>query len=214
MDAPRLEPFGDQDEEEETVAVLRGVDALRSPFTPGFPQFPEHGPFAAFDRDEETWWEADREVRRPSRWVEVRFEAPRDVPFVEILPRRQAATTVTEVEVAGRRFPIEPGWNRIELGLPDVDRLRVRITGRDLPDGRRGGPGALAEVRVPGVRVARAVQAAAAARASDSRGRTSTASAVTYLFTRATGDLPFRRQPVERPGRGRRAGRATRSSRR
>ena len=31
-----------------------------------------------------------------------------------------------------------------------VDRLRVRITGRDLPEGRRGGPGALAEMRVPG----------------------------------------------------------------
>ena len=198
VDAPRLEPFGDQDEEEETVAVLRGVEALRSPFTPGFPQFPEHGPFAAFDRDEETWWEADRELRGSNRWVEVRFEAPREVPFIEILPRRQDATSVTEVEVAGRRFSMAPGWNRIELGLADVDRVRVRITGRDLPEGRRGGPGALAEVRVPGVRVRqlfRPPQRLERATAAINP----TASAVTYLFTRATGDLPFRRQPVGDP---------------
>ena len=153
VDAPQLETFGDQDADEQTVAVLTGAESLRSPFASGFPQFPEHRPYAAFDGDTDTWWEADRELRGPNRWVEVRFGAPRDVPSIEVLPRRQDATVVTEVEVAGRRFALEPGWNRLELGLPDVDRLRVRITGRDLPEGRRGGPGALAEIRVPGLHV-------------------------------------------------------------
>ena len=198
VDAPQLEPFGEQDEDEQTVAVLRGVEALRSPFTPGFPQFPEHGPFAAFDGDTGTWWEADRELRGDNRWVEVRFDAPRDVPFIEVLPRRQDATSVTEVEVAGRRFALEPGPNRLELDLRGVDRLRVRITGRDLPDGRRGGPGALAEVRVPGLRVRelfRPPQRLERALADVDLADT----AVSYLFTRATGDLPFRRQAVSDP---------------
>ncbi len=198
VDAPRLEPFGAQEEDEQTVAVLRGAEALRSPFTPGFPQFPEHGPFAAFDGDTRTWWEADRELRGPDRWVEVRFEDARDVPFVEVLPRRQDATTVTEVEVAGRRFPLEPGWNRLALGLDDVERLRVRITDRGLPDGRRGGPGALAEVRVPGLRVRELLRPPRTLERATAEVDT-TATAVSYLFTRATGDLPFRRQPVSDP---------------
>jgi hypothetical protein len=198
VDAPQLEPFGEQREDEQTVAVLRGVEALRSPFAPGFPQFPEHGPFAAFDGERTTWWEADRELRGDNRWVEVRFDSARDVPFIEVVPRRQDATSVTEVEVAGRRFALAPGSNRLELGLRGVDRLRVRITARDLPDGRRGGPGALAEVRVPGLRVRELLRPPRRLeRALDDLDLSDTA--VTYLFTRATGDLPFRRQPVSDP---------------
>ena len=194
VDAPRLEPFGDQDEHEQTVAVLRGAEALRSPFASGFPQFPEHRPYAAFDGDPATWWEADRELRGPNRWVEVRFGRVRDVPAIELVPRRQDATAVTEVEVAGRRFALEPGWNRLEVGLRAVDRLRVRITGRDLPDGRRGGPGALAEVRVPGLRVRELLRPPRTLESASDR-----AGAVTYLFMRSTGDRPFRRQPVSDP---------------
>ena len=64
-DAPLLEPFEEMGRDAQTVAVFDGVAGLRSPFAPGFPQFPEHRPFAAFDRDPATWWEADRELREP-----------------------------------------------------------------------------------------------------------------------------------------------------
>ena len=198
VDAPRLEPFGDQDSDEQTVAVVTGAESLRSPFASGFPQFPEHRPFAAFDGDPHTWWEADRELRGPNRWVEVRFGEPRDVPYVDVVPRRQDATTVTEVEVAGRRFALAPGSNRLDLGLRGVDRLRVRITGRDLPEGRRGGPGALAEVRVPGLRVNETLRPPRTLERA-MRGIDRADVAVTYLFTRATGDRPFLRQPVTDP---------------
>ena len=198
VDAPQLEPFGDQDADEQTVAVLSGAESLRSPFASGFPQFPEHRPYAAFDGDTDTWWEADRELRGPNRWVEVRFGAPRDVPSIEVLPRRQDATVVTEVEVAGRRFALEPGWNSLELGLPDVDRLRVRITGRDLPEGRRGGPGALAEIRVPGLHVQEQLRPPRTLERAMA-GPDLKKVRVTYLFARATGDRPFLRQPVTDP---------------
>jgi hypothetical protein len=198
VDAPQLEPFGAQDADEQTVAVLTGADSLRSPFASGFPQFPEHRPYAAFDGDPSSWWEADRELRGPNRWVEVRFGAPRDVSSIEVLPRRQDATVVTEVEVAGRRFPLEPGWNTLEIGLPNLDRLRVRITGRDLPEGRRGGPGALAELRVPGLNIEEHLRPPRtlerAMQAADLRDVE-----LTYLFARMTGDRPFLRQSVTDP---------------
>src|SRR6185503_13676198 len=132
---------------------LAGAESLRSPFAPGFPQFPEHRPSAAFDGDPATWWEADRELRGPNRWIEVRFDGPRDVPYVDVLPRHEDRTDVTEIESGGRLFPIHPGWNRLELGLRGVDRLRVRISERRYPDDLTAGPGALAEVRVPGLHV-------------------------------------------------------------
>ena len=190
-DAPVLEPFG-HGTAAQTVAVLDGAADLRSPFAPGLPQFPEHRPYAAFDGDPRTWWEADREVRNSSRWVEVHFDAPRDVSHVDLLPRREDRTQVTEVEVAGRRFAVEPGWNRLDLGLGDVSRLRVRVSERSYPGDLIAGPGALAEVRVPGLRIREALRPPtrleAAAAAAD-------AQAVTYLFQRTTADRPFRRQP-------------------
>ena len=194
-DTPLVEPFG-HGRDAQTVAVLEGAAALRSPFAPGFPQFPEHRPYAAFDGDRETWWEADRELRNEDRWVEVRFARPRDVRHVDLLPRREDRTEVSEVEIAGRRFALEPGWNRLELGLRRVDRLRARITRRSYPGDLTAGPGALAEVRVPGLRVREAlrppVRLESVTRAGTG-GRTGPA--ITYLFQRTTADRPFRRHP-------------------
>ena len=87
-----------------------------------------------------------------NRWVEVALRRSRATSRTSSCCRaRQDATAVTEVEVAGRRFDVEPGWNRLDVGSARTcDQLRVRITGRDLPDGRHGGPGAIAEIRVPG----------------------------------------------------------------
>ena len=197
-DAPTVDPFSDDTADGQTVAVLDGAAELHSPFASGFPQFPEHRPFAAFDGDPATWWEPDREVESSGRWVEIRFDAPRDVPWVEIVPRRQQATSVTAVEIGGLHFPVHEGANRIDLRLSDVDRLRVRVAGRDLPDGRRGGPGAIAEIRVPGVHVEELLRPPrrledAAATADLSR------TAISYVFTRTTADRPFRRHPLHDP---------------
>jgi hypothetical protein len=192
VDAPVLEPFEDAGTDAQTVAVVAGAEALRSPFAPGFSQYPEHRPYAAFDGDPSTWWEADRELRDSSRWVEVRFERPRAVAHVDVLPRREDRTDVTEVEVAGRRFPVEPGWNRLELDLPAVDGLRVRVARRSYPDDLVANPGALAEVRVPGLRVEEALRPPTRLESAIPAGAATT---VTYLFQRTTADRPFRRHP-------------------
>ena len=195
-DAPTLEPFDEGGTAGQTVTAFDGAEALRSPFASGFVQLPEHRPYAAFDGDPATWWEADRELRDDDRWVEIRFPRARAVSHIDVLPRREDRTDVTELEVAGRRFDIAPGWNRLALDLPAVDRLRVRISERGYPPDVVSGPGALAEIRVPGVRVTEALRPPTRLEAIlDSAPRAS----ISYLFQRATADRPFRRQPLSPP---------------
>ena len=208
VDAPRLEPFGDagratrRPSRSSTARRVAAV-AVRARL-PAVPRAP-----------------AVRGVRRrpgrrggrptascaaPNRWVEVALRrAARRAVHRGAAAAAGRAPTVTEVEVAGRRFPLEPGWNRLELGLRGVDRLRVRITGRDLPDGRRGGPGRARRGARP--RAARA--RAAAGRRARSSGRCAGSTCATRRSPtssrarRATG--PFRRQPVSDPRCGARS---------
>ena len=63
-----------------------GSPRVRAPSSPGFPQFPEHRPFAALDGDEATHWQADRALTRDRHVLEVVFDAPRDVATLELLP--------------------------------------------------------------------------------------------------------------------------------
>ena len=115
-----LNPFPGLGTAAQTVAEYEGARRLDAPYSPNFPQFPEHRPYAAFDGDPSTYWVADRYLERSRRWLEIEFEHPRDVPWVELLPQRETATEVAEVEVAGRRYAVDPGVNRLELDLEDV----------------------------------------------------------------------------------------------
>ena len=193
-DAAVLDLFPARGSDGQTVAVLDGVESLRAPYSPAFPQFPERRPFAAFDGDLGTHWQADRALVPERHWLEVRFDAPRDVDFVELAPYSDRTGRVTEVEVAGRRFDVRPGWNRLRLGLRDVRSLRVRIARVVRPPEVKPNPGGLRELRVPGVRVTEALRPpvlAERALAGEDVSRTG----LTYLFERTTGDDPFRRDP-------------------
>src|SRR5204863_91697 len=57
-DAAVLNPFPDRGTEAQTVAVVHGARYIRAPFSPGYSQFAERRPFAAFDGDPQTWWAA------------------------------------------------------------------------------------------------------------------------------------------------------------
>jgi arabinofuranan 3-O-arabinosyltransferase len=199
-DAARLDPFGDGPDAQ-TVVEYEGIRALRSPASPNFPSFPEHRPFSALDGDPGTWWTADRNLDEERHWLEVEFEEPRDVPYVELLPQRESESDVTEVEIAGRHVDVRSGRQRIDLGLRNARGLRLAITKVRGPAGRDNGPGAIAELSIPGLsarerlRPPRRLESALA-------GTDLARSTLSYVFTRQTGDEPFRRVPRLDPQRG------------
>ncbi len=100
---------------------------MRAPSSPGFPQFPEHRPFAAIDGDPATYWQADRALTADRHTLQVIFDAPRDVPYVDLLPYDDRRAQVVAVEIAGRRHPIHAGRNRLDLHLKDVRDLTVGL---------------------------------------------------------------------------------------
>jgi arabinofuranan 3-O-arabinosyltransferase len=191
-DEALLDPVG-RGTDGQTVALYRGLSRLESPTTASFAQFPEQRPFAAFDGDPRTYWLADRYLDPVNHWLELHFERPRAVPYLDVLPRREGHTDVTALEVAGRSHPVHPGWNRLRVGLRGISSLRLRIAHVAGPEERsQRGPGALAEVRVPGLRLRELIRPPVllerALAGADLRH-----SSFTYLFQRDMGDDPFRR---------------------
>ncbi|MET0205744.1 MAG: alpha-(1-_3)-arabinofuranosyltransferase family protein [Thermoleophilaceae bacterium] len=200
-DGAVLNPFARRGTDGQTVALLDGAAWIRAPFSPQFAQFPEHRPFAAFDGDPDTFWIADRNLERGERRIEIQFDEPRGVPYVDLLPQRESQTRVAGVEIAGRPFEVTPGWNRLPLRLRGVTGLEVKIVGLTGPDEPFRGPGALAEVRIPGVSVSESLRTPRLAESALAR-RDLSRTALSYLFARTTGDNPYRRAPELDPDRG------------
>ena len=192
-----LDPFG-RGSPAQTVALLRGARSIDAPFSPVRPQFPEHRPFAALDGDPHTAWLADPTLD-PGRWrLDLTFNRPRDVPYVDLVPYSDARGTVRAVEVGGRRVEVGQGVNRIRLGLQGVSGLSVRLADVERPRHGARGAGGIAELRVPGLAVdeqLRLPTITQSALAGADLGRSS----LTYLFTRTSGDDPYRRQLVHGP---------------
>jgi arabinofuranan 3-O-arabinosyltransferase len=193
-DGAVLDPFPERGTDAQTVAVHEGARALTAPFSPSFVQFPEHRPYAAFDGDRATWWSAERNFDDDRRWIEIDFGRSIDVPEIELLPQREARTELTAVEIAGRRHDLRPGWNRLSVGLRDVERLRVAVAEvAGPPPTRTRGPGAIAEIRVPGVRVREWLRPpVVAARAL--AGAELDHAPLAYVLERTTGTDPFHRR--------------------
>jgi arabinofuranan 3-O-arabinosyltransferase len=196
-DAAILDPF-QTGPGAQTVAEYDGIRDVREDALPGATQFPESRPFAALDGAPDTAWVAPPHGERARSWIEVELSAPRDVAFVELLPLVDARARTTEVEIAGRRFAVRPGWNRIRLGLRDVRVLRVRVSDVERAPGVARASGGLAELRIPGVtarewlRPPRVIEDAL-------RGADLSRSSLTYVLERTTGATPFRREALPGP---------------
>ncbi|HEV3379122.1 MAG TPA: alpha-(1-_3)-arabinofuranosyltransferase family protein, partial [Thermoleophilaceae bacterium] len=187
-----IEPFPDRGSDAQTVAALEGARYLRAPSSGGLLEFPEYAAMAAFDGDLDTVWAADRYLHPRERWIEIGFERPRDVPYVDLWPIRDWRGIETEVDVGGKRARLGPGRNRVRAGLEDVSSLRITITEVDQPPGDLRGNGGFREVRIPGLRLRMPLRPPVlAARAL--AGRDLSRVALTYLFERTTADGPFRR---------------------
>jgi arabinofuranan 3-O-arabinosyltransferase len=192
-----LDPF-ERGARAQTVAVYEGARSIRAPLSPFFVQFPEHRPYAAFDGDPSTWWEADRYLETEDRWIDIDLGRSRDVPSLDLLPQRETRTEVREVEIGGRRYALDPGWNHLPVALRDVRTVRVSITDLDEPSSGARGAGAIAEIRMPGVDVGERLRPPRIA--SDAlAGADLAAAPLTFLLERTTADAPFDRAPVPGP---------------
>jgi hypothetical protein len=189
-----INPFVPAGSNGQTVSVLRGARYITAPTQAGELQFPEHAPIAAFDGDLSTSWVADRYLPVADRWIEIGFNAPRNVPYVDVYPLSDAHGVVTEVDVNGIRHAVGAGWTRIVVNLHRVSAVRVTIDRVVQPKVGLGGPGGFREIRIPGVHVRELLRAPVlTARALS--GTSLRRDSLTYLFERTTGDDPFRRNP-------------------
>ncbi|MGZ4259475.1 MAG: alpha-(1-_3)-arabinofuranosyltransferase domain-containing protein [Solirubrobacteraceae bacterium] len=189
-----INPFPATGASGQTVSVLDGARYLRAPSIPGELQFPENGPIAAFDGDTSTAWVADRLIAPSQRWIEVGFNAPRDVPYVDVDPLSDAHGVVTQVDVNGVRHAVGRGFTRIRVNLHHVSRLRVTIDHVDQPKVGLGGPGGFREVRIPGFHVQQLLRPPVLI-GRDLAGTDLRHDSLSYVFERTTGDDPFRRNP-------------------
>jgi arabinofuranan 3-O-arabinosyltransferase len=187
-----IEPFKDRGSAAQTVSVLHGAKYLRAPEGGGPLPFPERSAIHAFDGDPETLWAAARYLLPGTRWLEVGFDKPRDVPYVDLLPVHDWRGIEREVDINGVRAELGPGVTRVPVRLHDVTRVRIRLTRVDQPDSDLRGSGGFREIRIPGVRLSQTLRApvtAARALAGEDLHRVG----LTYLFERNTGDRPRRR---------------------
>jgi arabinofuranan 3-O-arabinosyltransferase len=195
-DGIMLDPFG-RGPDAETVASFTGVRSVLAPASPENRQFPEHRPFAALDGDPQTAWLADPTLGTGRRWMEVDFERPIDVPYVDLLPYDGPGGSVRSVEVAGRSFAVHPGWNHLTLGLRPAQSLRVTLSKIGPASGAATpGAGGIRELRIPGISAGEWLRLPVDA-ARELHGHNLGAVTLTYLFERTTGDDPYHRDLVQ-----------------
>jgi arabinofuranan 3-O-arabinosyltransferase len=188
-----IEPFRERGSDSQTVAALQGARYLRAPSAGGLLEFPEYGPIRAFDGDPTTVWAADRYFHPRERWIEIGFDRPRDVPYVDLLPIRDWRGIEREVDINGVSAGLGAGTNRIRVDLKDVSALRITITRVEQPQNtNRRGNGGFREIRIPGVRLREPLRPPIlTARAL--AGRDLRRVSLSYLFERTTADDPFLR---------------------
>jgi hypothetical protein len=174
----------------ETVQQLTGIASVTAPASPQVTQFPERRPFAAVDGDPSTAWLADRALERPRHRLTVTFDAPRDIAAIDLMPYSDSRGTVEEVTVAGRRFRVLRGWNRLTLGLRRARSLTVVMKKVSEPEDRNGGAGGIRELRIPGVSVREALRPPVLAETA-LRGRDLSGVGLDYLLERTTADVPL-----------------------
>ncbi|HEX2017019.1 MAG TPA: alpha-(1-_3)-arabinofuranosyltransferase family protein [Solirubrobacteraceae bacterium] len=190
-DGTMLDPFPARGSDAQTVAVLRGASDVSAPASPQVTQYPERRPFAALDGDPSTAWLADQSLEPERRHLDITFTAPRDVPYLDILPYSDSRATVLALSVNGRRFAVHEGWNRLTVRMRHVASVQLLIAGLRRPLLGSAGGGGLREVRIPGLHVSELLRPPVLAE-RDLAGRELPATGLDYLLDRRTADVPRR----------------------
>ena len=195
-DATVMDPFPAHGSDAQTVTVFAGAKYLQTPYDPQVAEFPEHRPFAAFDGNPTTSWLADTTLPQSEQWIEIAFDQPRNVPYINLLPdQSDPFVQLTEVQIAGRIFAIHPGWNRLPVALRHASVLRIGVA-HVHTIGNQGGTGVgIAEVQVPGVHVRELLRPPVLAERA-LRGTDLSHTPLTYVFERTTAAAPLQRGPA------------------
>lgn len=191
-EAATLDPFPGRGTDAQTVSVLQGAKSLTAPTPARELGFPEHAPIAAFDGDLSTSWVADRFLPLSDAWIQIEFNKPRDVPYVDVYPLSDSYGTVKVVNVNGIRSAVGSGWTRIPVHLHRVTVMRIRIDRVVTPTHGPGSNGGFREIRIPGVRVRQLLRTPTIA-GQALAGENLNHDALTFEFERTTGTDPFRR---------------------
>lgn len=187
-----LDPFPVTNTNDQTVAELQGARYVTTPVIGGSLQFPEHAAVAAFDGNTSTSWVASTLLPLTDAWVQIGFDHPRDVPYVDIQPLQDADGGVSAVNVNGIRHSVGAGWTRVPVHLLNVSAIRVtidRLRRTAVPVGSFAG---FREIRIPGVHVRQLLRTPSVV-GTGVAGRNLAHDSLTYDFERMTGDDPFRR---------------------
>jgi arabinofuranan 3-O-arabinosyltransferase len=192
--AADINPFTKDASNGQTVSVLEGARSIVSPAEASQLQFPEHAPIAAFDGSLSTSWVANRYLPVYDHWIQITFNAPRNVPYVRVYPLSDSHGVVKEVDVNGIHSAVGLGWTTIRVNLHHVSTIRVTIDKVLQPKVGLGGPGGFREIAIPGVHVRQLLRppvmvARALSKANLRRN------SITWVFERTTGDDPFKRNP-------------------
>jgi arabinofuranan 3-O-arabinosyltransferase len=188
QDAAGIDPFVTRGADAQTLAVFHGVRSISAPFSPGYSQFPEHRPFAAFDGDPRTAWLADPALDPARQALTVTFDRPRDIGGIDVLPRNEAGARTVAVVANGRRFTVGSGWTHLDVGLHGVAALTLKVVAAKTGSAAAGG---LAEVRVPGLHVSESLRPPVLAEDA-LKGADLSRATLAYSFSRASGDDPLR----------------------
>ena len=179
----------------QTVALYSGLRYLRAPLHRSFALFPEHRPYAAVDGRLDTSWLASDGTYQPEkqRWIELGFAKPRSIGTLRVYPQSDLMGFTDEIAISlnggrERRFRLHTGANRLDLGASSVRRLRVRVLGTT---GFADGPGGIAEIAVPGLRVAESLRLPTDL-ADALRGTDTSANPMLIAVERTTADFPSR----------------------
>ncbi|HUZ84508.1 MAG TPA: alpha-(1-_3)-arabinofuranosyltransferase family protein, partial [Gaiellales bacterium] len=195
-DAALLDPFASRGSNAQTVAAFTGAAYVEAPYNPEIAQFPAHAPFAAFDGNLATSWLADPTLDSSQHWIQIGFDSPRDVPYIDLVPdASDPLVQVAKVQIAGRTFDVHPGLNHLVLGLRHVGALRILIAHVHTLGANAGSAGGLAEVRVPGVHVGELLRPPVLAEQA-LQGVDLSHTPLTYVFQRTTADSPLTRGPA------------------
>ena len=189
-DAATLDPFPARGTDAQTVAVLHGARSITAPFSPGYSQFPEHRPFAAFDGNPRTAWLADPALEAARHYVTITFTRPRPITSIDVLPRNEAGARVKALVVNGKRFTAGAGWSHLRLGLAKARALTIQVVAAKTGS---AGAGGLAEVRIPGVHVTESLRPPVLAEQTLHADDLPHAE-MQYVFSRSSGDDPLQHQ--------------------
>ena len=194
--ASTFDAFPERGEKGRTVAVYSSLRRLASPTAAGWSNFPQYRPYAAVDGRLDTTWRADENVDARRWYMELELRRPLPVSEIEVVPQRDRRGRTLSIWVSAnggpeRRVRLAAGANRIELDIPELRTLRIRIDKIGGNEDTRGA-GGVTELRIPGLPPVEEHLRLPTALSEVARGLDLDRSPLVVMLQRTSADFPYR----------------------